>query len=94
MGAGAVHCGRREAGIFQQHRLDVEPVYAFAGDALAIPPHVPLDGVQSVIDETLRVNPAAAIRDAALVIDIRLVQAVEATGFVLALLAEYPCEPR
>ena len=63
---------------------------AFAGDALAIPPYVPLDGVQAVIDETLKEAPIAQVKDAALMTDNRPLQAVEASGFVSAMLADYP----
>jgi hypothetical protein len=48
-----------------------------------------LDGVQAVVDETLKANPTAAVREAALLVDNRPLQAVEATGYVDALLAEY-----
>jgi NitT/TauT family transport system substrate-binding protein len=63
---------------------------AFAGDALAIPPYVPLDGVQAVIDETLKEAPVALVKDAALMTDNRPLQAIDATGFPAAMLADYP----
>jgi NitT/TauT family transport system substrate-binding protein len=62
---------------------------AYAGDQLAIPPLVPLDGVQGVIDEAIRANPTAAVKEAAPLVDNRPLQAVDATGYVDALLAEY-----
>ncbi len=63
---------------------------AYAGPQLAIPPLVPLDGVQAVVDETLRVNPSAQVKDAALLVDNRPLQRIEATGYVSALVADYP----
>jgi NitT/TauT family transport system substrate-binding protein len=63
---------------------------AYAAELLSIPPYVPLDAVQAVIDETLLVTPNAAVRDAAQLVDNRAVQAVEASGFVDAVLAAYP----
>jgi NitT/TauT family transport system substrate-binding protein len=63
---------------------------AYAGDALAIPPYVPLDGVQAVIDETLKEAPIAQVKEAALMVDNRPLQAVEASGFTAAMLADYP----
>jgi NitT/TauT family transport system substrate-binding protein len=72
------------------NRQALEGAYeAYAGDQLAIPPYVPSDGVQAVIDETLRANATAVVREAALLVDNRPLQAVEATGYVDALLAEY-----
>jgi ABC-type nitrate/sulfonate/bicarbonate transport system substrate-binding protein len=72
------------------NRQALEGAYhAYAGDQLAIPPYVPLDGVQAVVDETVRVNPTAPVKDGALLVDNRPLQAVEATGYVDALLAEY-----
>jgi ABC-type nitrate/sulfonate/bicarbonate transport system substrate-binding protein len=67
---------------------------AFAGDALAIPPYVPLDGVQAVIEETLKEAPVAQVKEAALMTDNRPLQAVEASGFISAMLADYPREQR
>ena len=58
-----------------------------------IPPYVPLDGVQAVIEETLRIVPEAPVRDAALLVDDSPVRAVEASGFVAAVLAAYPAAP-
>jgi ABC-type nitrate/sulfonate/bicarbonate transport system substrate-binding protein len=63
---------------------------AYATEMLAIPPYVPLEAVQDVIDETLRFTPTAAVRDAAQLVDNRAVQAVDASGFVEAVLAAYP----
>ncbi|HEY7065266.1 MAG TPA: ABC transporter substrate-binding protein [Chloroflexota bacterium] len=63
---------------------------AYAAEMLAIPPRVPLDAVQSVIDETLTQNPNVPVRDAAQIVDARPLQAVEASGFVDAVLAAYP----
>jgi hypothetical protein len=45
------------------------------------------------MDETLRINPNAPVRDAAAVIDTRPLQAVEATGFVNAIQANLPTNP-
>jgi NitT/TauT family transport system substrate-binding protein len=75
-------------------RAALEGAYqAFAVDSLAIPPSVPTDAVQAVMDETLRINPNAPVRDAAAVIDTRPLQAVEATGFVNAIQANLPTNP-
>ena len=72
-------------------RQALEGAYqAYAVEMLAIPPVVPLEAVQAVIDETLRLNPDAPIREAALLVDNRPLQAVQASGFVDAVLAEYP----
>jgi ABC-type nitrate/sulfonate/bicarbonate transport system substrate-binding protein len=69
-------------------RAALEGAYqAFAVESLAIPPTVPTDAVQAVMDETLRINPGAPVRDAAAVIDSRPLQAVEATGFPSAIQA-------
>jgi NitT/TauT family transport system substrate-binding protein len=70
-------------------RAALEGAYqAFAVETLAIPPHVPLEGVQAVIDETAKVNPNAAVKDAAAIVDPRPLQAVERTGFIDAVVAE------
>ena len=59
------------------NRQALEGAYeAYAGDQLAIPPYVPSDGVQAVIDETLRANATAVVREAALLVDNRPLQAV------------------
>jgi NitT/TauT family transport system substrate-binding protein len=72
-------------------RAALEGAYqAYAQEMLAIPPYVPLDGAQAIIDESLHINPDAPIRDAALLVDNRPLQAVEASGFIAAILAEYP----
>ncbi|HLH21941.1 MAG TPA: ABC transporter substrate-binding protein [Chloroflexota bacterium] len=63
---------------------------AYAAEMLAIPPRIPLDAVQSVIDETLTVSPNVPVREAAQIVDERPLQAVEASGFVDAVLAAYP----
>ena len=54
------------------------------------PPYVPLDGVQAVIDKALKEAPIAQVKEAALMTDNRPLQAVEASGFVAAMLADYP----
>jgi NitT/TauT family transport system substrate-binding protein len=63
---------------------------AYATEMLSIPPRVPLDAVQAVIDETLNLNPNVPVRDAAQIVDNRPLQAVEASGFVDAVLAANP----
>jgi NitT/TauT family transport system substrate-binding protein len=62
----------------------------YAAEMLALPPRVPLDAVQSVIDETLAFNPDVPVREAAQVVDNRPLQALETSGFVDAVLAAYP----
>jgi NitT/TauT family transport system substrate-binding protein len=57
--------------------------------AIAIPPIVSAEALQAVMDENLKVNPTAAVRDAALLVDNGPLQTVEASGFVGAVLAEY-----
>jgi NitT/TauT family transport system substrate-binding protein len=63
---------------------------AYATEMLSIPPRVPLDAVQAVIDETLLLNPNVPVRDAAQIVDNRPIQTVEASGFVDAVLAAHP----
>jgi len=71
-------------------RQALEGAYqAYAVEMLAIPPRVSLEAVQNVMDETLRYAPTAQVRDAALLVDTRALDAVEATGFVEAVLARY-----
>jgi hypothetical protein len=70
-------------------RAALEGAYdALAGRMLAIPPYTPVEAVQAVIDESLRVNPNAPIRDAVQLVDNRPLQAVEASGFLRAVAGE------
>ena len=70
-------------------RAALEGAYqAFAVETLAIPPYVPVDAVQAVMDETLRINPNATVRDATTIVDNKPLQAVEASGFINAVKAE------
>jgi NitT/TauT family transport system substrate-binding protein len=72
-------------------RQALEGAYqAYAVEMLAIPPRVGLEAVQNVMDETLRVAPGARVRDAALLVDTRALDKVEASGFVDAVQAKYP----
>jgi NitT/TauT family transport system substrate-binding protein len=72
-------------------RRALEGAYeAYAVEMLSIPPYVPLDGVQGVVDETLRLNPNAPVRDAARLVDNEPLRRVEASGFIDAVLAERP----
>lgn len=69
-------------------RRALEGAYeAFAVETMAIPPTIPVDAVQAVVDETLRVNPNAQVKDAAQLVDSRPLQAVEASGFIDAVQA-------
>ncbi|MBX5489864.1 MAG: ABC transporter substrate-binding protein [Chloroflexi bacterium] len=61
----------------------------YADRMLSLPPRVPVEGVQAVIDESLSVNPTAPVRDATAMIAPGPLQAVEASGFVDAVLTEY-----
>jgi NitT/TauT family transport system substrate-binding protein len=61
----------------------------YADRMLSLPPRVPVEGVQAVIDESLSVNPTAPVRDATAMIAPAPLQAVEASGFVDAVLTEY-----
>jgi NitT/TauT family transport system substrate-binding protein len=54
---------------------------------------VPSDALQAVMDENLKVNPEAPIREAARIVDNRAAQAVEASGFLEVILAEYGLDP-
>jgi ABC-type nitrate/sulfonate/bicarbonate transport system substrate-binding protein len=63
---------------------------AYAAEMLALPPRVPLDAVQAVIDETLTISPNVPVREAAQIVDNRPIQALETSGFVDAVLAAYP----
>lgn len=61
----------------------------YADRMLSLPPRVPVEAVQAVIDESLTVNPTAPVRAAAAMIAPGPLQAVEASGFVDAVLVEY-----
>ncbi len=74
-------------------RLALEGAYDTYVPALQIPPYVAIEALQPVLDENLKVNPAAQITDAARLIDNRPLQAVEASGFITAILAEYGQSP-
>ncbi|HZS00039.1 MAG TPA: ABC transporter substrate-binding protein [Chloroflexota bacterium] len=54
---------------------------------------VPVDALQAVMDENLKVNPNAPIRDAAQIIDNRAAEAVANSGFVEVIEAEYGVAP-
>jgi NitT/TauT family transport system substrate-binding protein len=54
---------------------------------------VPADALQAVMDENLKANPEAPIREAARIVDNRAAEAVEASGFVEVILAEYGLDP-
>jgi NitT/TauT family transport system substrate-binding protein len=54
---------------------------------------VPADALQAVMDENLKANPEAPVREAARIIDNRAAQAVENSGFVDAIYAEYGVDP-
>jgi NitT/TauT family transport system substrate-binding protein len=72
-------------------RRALEGAYqAYAVETLAIPPYVPLEAVQAVIDESLRFNPTAQLRDAAPMVDNGPLRVVDNSGFIAAVLAEYP----
>jgi NitT/TauT family transport system substrate-binding protein len=75
-------------------RQALEGAYDTYAPAIAVPPVVPIDALQAVMDENLKVNPNPPIRDAAQIVDNRPLQAVLATGFVDAILAEYPFQPQ
>jgi hypothetical protein len=77
---------------FQAQAL--EGAYDTYAPAISVPPLVPVDALQAVMDENLKVNPSAPIRDAAQIVDNRPLQAVQATGFVDAIQAEYPFQPQ
>jgi NitT/TauT family transport system substrate-binding protein len=74
-------------------RLALDGAYDTYVPALQIPPYVAIEALQPVLDENLKVNPAAQITDAAQLIDNRPLQAVEASGFITAVLAEYGQSP-
>jgi NitT/TauT family transport system substrate-binding protein len=54
---------------------------------------VPADALQAVMDENLKANPNAPIRDAAQLIDNRAAEAVAASGFLEVIAAEYGVAP-
>jgi NitT/TauT family transport system substrate-binding protein len=54
---------------------------------------VPLEPLQAVMDENLKVNPTAPVRDAAQIVDNRAAQAVAASGFLDEIAAEYNFDP-
>ncbi|HLH25130.1 MAG TPA: ABC transporter substrate-binding protein [Chloroflexota bacterium] len=54
---------------------------------------VPTEALQAVMDENLKANPEAPIRDAAQIVDNRAAEAVAASGFLEAIQAEYGVAP-
>jgi NitT/TauT family transport system substrate-binding protein len=74
-------------------RQALEGAYDTYVPAIAIPPIVPSEALQPVMDENLKVNPSAPIRDATQLVDNGPIRAVEASGFVTAVRAEYGISP-
>jgi NitT/TauT family transport system substrate-binding protein len=71
-------------------RQALEGAYDTYAPAVSIPPLVPIDVVQAVMDEVLKANPSAQVRDATRIVDNRAVEAVIASGYPTAIQAQYP----
>ncbi len=66
-------------------RQALEGAYDTYATAISVSPVVPLEAVQAVMDEVLKVNPSLPVRDAALRVDNRAARVVEASGFLAAI---------